>query len=76
MNDCSRQGPVWVCAMTGREGTGAHIVWTEAESPVPFRVPGAWDASEIELLDGTKRRLEPGRSDTISISPAPMRLTP
>jgi hypothetical protein len=76
MGDCGRQGPVWICAITGREGTAAHIVWTEAESPVPFRVPSGWGVAEIEALDGTKRRLEPGRSDTISISPAPMRLTP
>lgn len=76
MRECGRQGPVWVCAIAGREGSGAHIVWTEAESPVPFRVPSTWGASEIELLDGTKRRLEPGRSDTISVSALPMRLAP
>lgn len=74
MNDCSKQGPVWVCAMTGRDGAIARIVWTEAGSPVAFRVPSGWGASAIELLDGTKRRLEPGRSDTISVSPLPMRL--
>ncbi len=76
MNNCARQSRVWVCAMTGSEGTAAHIVWTEAETTVPFKVPSNWRIAEIESLDGTKRRLESGGSDTISLSPMPMRLTP
>ncbi len=76
MGDCGRQGPVWVCAMTGRDRTPARVVWTEAEPAVSFTVPSGWGVAEIESLDGTKRRLEPGKSDTISISPVPLRLTP
>ncbi len=76
MNDCARQDRIWVCTMTGREGATAHIVWTDAESAVSFKIPGGWRVAEVESLDGTKRRLEPGGSDTIPLSPMPIRLTP